>query len=75
MSKYGLAKQIIRSLESEANSVGIDFIDAQEALLVSLVQTIKEASGANHIRGLLQYELDSLGSGGVHEIARGGGHS
>jgi hypothetical protein len=75
MSKYGLAKQVILDLESAAQAAGIDTEEAEEALLVSLVQTLKASLGADYVRGTLQYELDSLGSGGVHEIARGGGHS
>ena len=46
-----------------------------EATIVMLVQALKEAKGPDHVRGILQYEMDSLGSGGVYEIARGGGHS
>ena len=75
MSKYGLAKQVILDLEATAQGAGIDAEEVQEALLVSLVQTLKDSRGADYVRGTLQYELDSLGNGGVHEIARGGGHS
>ena len=75
MSKYSLAKQVILDLEATAQGAGIEAEEVQEALLVSLVQTLKDSRGANYVRGTLQYELDSLGSGGVHEIARGGGHS
>ena len=75
MSKYSLAKQVILDLEATAQGAGIEAEEVQEALLVSLVQTLKDSRGADYVRGTLQYELDSLGSGGVHEIARGGGHS
>lgn len=75
MSKYGLAKRVIRDLDGQASTMSIDCMDAQEALLVSLVQTLKEGKGSEHIRGILRYELDSLGSGGMYEIQRGGGHS
>ena len=75
MSKYGLAKRVIRDLDGMAEAISIDRDDAQEALLISLVQTLKESRGVEHIRGILRYELDSLGSGSVYEIQRGGGHS
>lgn len=75
MSKYGLAKRAIRELDNQAKNMAIDANDAQEALLVSLVQTIKESRGTQHIRGILRYELDSLGTGDMYEIQRGGGHS
>ena len=44
-------------------------------LLISLVQQMKDARGVDYIRSILQYEIDSLGSGGTFEIQRGGGHS
>lgn len=75
MSKYGLAKRVIRDLEGQAKTMAIDGMDAQEALLISLVQTLKEGRGVEHIRGILRYEIDSLGSGGLYEVQRGGGHS
>ena len=75
MSKYGLAKRVIRDLDGQAKMMAIESMDAQEALLISLVQTLKEGRGADHIRGILRYELDSLGSSGMYEIQRGGGHS
>lgn len=75
MSKYSIAKEAIQNLDSEAEANSIDPVDAQEAMLVSLVQTMKEKLGPAHVRGILQYEIDSLGSGGVYEIQRGGGHS
>ena len=69
-SKYGLAKDAITQLNDAAASAGIDPADAQEAMLISLVQSLKELRGADTLRGVLQYEVDSLGSGGVHEIQR-----
>ena len=62
MSKYGLAKQVILDLESAAQAAGIDTEEAEEALLVSLVQALKASMGADYVRGTLQYELDSLGT-------------
>ncbi|NKC00038.1 MAG: hypothetical protein GKR90_16280 [Pseudomonadales bacterium] len=75
MSKYSLAKVTIDQLNQAANADGIGCTEAQEALLVSLVQTLKEEGGAPFVRGVLEYEIDSLGSGGEFEIQRGGGHS
>lgn len=75
MSKYKLSEKIISDLEPAARRIGIDSEDVQEALLVSLVQALRASRGSDYVRGFLQYELDSLGGGGVHEIARGGGHS
>jgi hypothetical protein len=75
MSKYGLAKAAIEKLDAAAKDDNIDVVDAQEALVVSLVQTLKELGGVEFVRGVLKYELESLGSGGLYEIQRGGGHS
>lgn len=75
MSKYSLANEIIANLDGQADAQNIDPVDAQEALFVLLVQALKGNRGADYMRGILQYEIDSLGSGGVYEIARGGGHS
>ena len=69
-SKYGLAKEVIEQLHNRAGEAGIDEADAQEALLISLVQSLKELKGADYMKSILQYEVDSLGSGGVHEIQR-----
>ena len=74
-SKYGVAKEVIAQAKTRAQAEGLDPADVLEATVVSLVQELKDASGPGYVRGVLQYEIDSLGSGGVYEIARGGGHS
>lgn len=74
-SKYGIANEIIAEIDSQSELNNLDAADVQEATLVMLVQALKEARGRDYTRGVLQYEIDSLGSGGVYEIARGGGHS
>lgn len=74
-SKYGIANEIIADIASRSQQHNLDAADAQEATLVMLVQALKETRGRDYTRGVLQYEIDSLGSGGVYEIARGGGHS
>ena len=75
MSKYAVAKDVLTHTVSLADSAGLDPVDVQEALLILLVQALKEGRGAEYMRGILQYEADSLGSGGVHDLPRGGGHS
>ncbi len=74
-SKYGIANEAIAQINDQAAANGVDPADAQEATIVMLVQALKESRGVDATRGILQYEIDSLGSGGVYEIARGGGHS
>ncbi len=75
MSKYGLAKELIEVAHNRAAQTGIDAEDVLEATLVLIVQELKPLRGVESVRGFLQYEIDSLGSGGVYEIQRGGGHS
>jgi len=74
-TKYGIANELIAQVEPMSRDNNIDPADAYEATIVMLVQAMKEAKGPDYVRGVLQYEMDSLGSGGVYEIARGGGHS
>lgn len=80
-SKYALAKTAIEDLTVQADSAGIEPGDAQEALLISLVQALKAEQDPAALRSLLQYELDNLGSGRsggsdeMHDLPRGGGHS
>ena len=74
-SKYGLANESIEQLNCAAGSANIDSSDVQEAMLVTLVQSLKHARGADYLRSFLQYEIDMLGSGSLHEIPRGLGHS
>ncbi len=75
MSKYSIANELVATAREKAEAAGLDSTDVHEATLVMLVQALKESRGAQNTRGILQYEIDSLGSGGVYEIARGGGHS
>ena len=74
-TKYGLAKIAIENLDAEADANGIDPGDAQEALMVTLIQAMKDSRGSGWLKQFLQYEVDMLGSGGVHDVPRGGGHS
>jgi len=69
-TKYGLAKDLIEACNAQSDAAGIDPGDAQEALLISLIQTLKALRGPIALKSVLQYEVDSLGSGGVHEIQR-----
>ena len=74
-SKYGLANESIETLNAAASSANIDCGDVQEAMLVTLVQALKQERGVDYLRSFLQYEIDMLGSGSLHEIPRGIGHS
>lgn len=74
-SKYGLAKELLTNLSRRAEQCALTVSDAEEALLISVIQSMKSDRGDAYLRGILQYEIDSLGSGGVYEIQRGGGHS
>ena len=74
-SKYGIAKEIISAIPARAEPDSIDPVDVQEATLVMLVQELKSTRGVGYLRGVLQYELDSLGSEGVFDLQRGSGHS
>lgn len=69
-SKYSIAKDMIEACNSAASDAGIDPGDVKEALLISVIAALKEERDADNLRSLLQYEVDSLGSGGVHEIQR-----
>ena len=70
MSKYSLAKTVIEQLADASADEGVEVADAQEALLISLVQELKQSRGPEYLKSLLQYEVDSLGSGGQYEIQR-----
>lgn len=74
-SKYTIANELVALGNERADTHALDATDVQEATIVMLVQALKETRGPAHVRGILQYEIDSLGSGGLYEIARGGGHS
>ncbi len=74
-SKYGVANELIAGIDSQASEHNLEARDIQEATLVMLVQALKKQCGVEYVRGLLTYEIDSLGSGDMYEIARGLGHS
>lgn len=74
-TKYELAQTMIDTLTSRAQLESIEVPDACEAALILLVQNLKASRGVDYVHGLLRYEIDSLGSGGVFEVQRGGGHS
>ena len=74
-SKYGVAKAAIEYAAEAAQANTLDCADVHEALLVSLIQTLKESKGASYLVPLLRYEIDVLDSSGQFDIARGGGHS
>lgn len=70
MSKYTLAKEQIKSTADRAEEMGIREVEALEALVVMIVQELKEKIGPVQTKSILQYEVDNLGSGGVYEIQR-----
>lgn len=70
ISKYALAKALIEELAQRSGEAGLEPNDVEEALLISLVQSLKARRGASEVRSILQYEIDSLGSGDVYEIQR-----
>jgi len=70
MSKYSVAKQAISDAVTAGQSENLDAADVLEALIVSAVQSLKEERDAAYVKGVLQYEVDSLGSGGTYEIQR-----
>ena len=74
-SKYGIAKEILSEITARAEPDSLDPTDVQEATLILLVQELKKSRGVGYLRGVLQYELDSLGSEGVFDLQRGSGHS
>ena len=74
MSKYALAKAALAQLSEAAAAHNVEEGDAQVALLIEVIQSLRTQPSVQDLRGLLQYEIDSLGSGGVHEIQRGSGH-
>ena len=73
-SKYTIARELIDQLHQYADSNGLDKTDVEEATLILLIQALKNSRGSKSMRGLLQYEIDSLGTS-MFEIQRGSGHS
>ena len=73
-SKYTIARELIDQLHQYADSNGLDKTDVEEATLILLIQALKNSRGSESMRGLLQYEIDSLGTS-VFEIQRASGHS
>lgn len=73
-TKYTNARELIDQLHQYADSNGLDKTDVEEATLILLIQALKNSRGSESMRGLLQYEIDNLGTS-VFEIQRGSGHS
>ena len=55
---------------SSGSEEGLDDNDVLEALIVTAIQELKKVSEAPYIKGFLQYEVDSLGSGGTYDVQR-----
>jgi len=60
ISKYSIARTVIDQIQQHAAAHGLDAIDVQEATMILLIQALKESRGSDTMRGLLQYEIDSL---------------
>ena len=69
-TKYSIAKDVLEQAAAQAQSGGVAEDEVQEALMVLIIQNLAEVRDAGNVKSLLQYEMDSLGSGGVHEIQR-----
>jgi hypothetical protein len=74
-SKYTIANTLADDLAASATVEALPLGEVQGATLVTLIQALKATTSVQSLRGLLQYEIDSLGSGDVYEVVRAGGHS
>ena len=74
-TKYGIARDVVNYATDQATENNMAAEDLHEALLISLIQALKDSKGVPYLVPLLRYEIDSLDSGGNFDIARGGGHS
>ncbi|NOX50544.1 MAG: hypothetical protein GXP16_08415 [Gammaproteobacteria bacterium] len=70
MSKYSIAKDLIAKATVEGKQESLDATDILEALLVQGIADLKEATSSDYARGFLQYEIESLGSGGIYEVQK-----
>ena len=70
LSKYSLAKSHLEGAICSASSSNEEPSSVVEALIVLAIQELKSMTSRNHARNFLQYEMDSLGSGGVYEIQK-----
>ena len=73
-TKHSIAKDALAAAKSQAADADLTHSEVLEAMLSHLIEGMKEA-GTKDLRGLLQYEVECLGSDGIHELPRGGGHS
>ena len=53
-TKYGFAKDLIEACNAQSDAAGIEPGDAQQALLISLIQTLKALSGPIALKSVLQ---------------------
>ncbi len=74
-NKHDIAKGALADIQRQAQEAAIESSDVMTALLSWLILEMKECSDIQDLPGLIRSELDSLGSGGVYELPRGGGHS
>ena len=69
-TKYSIAKEVLEQVAAQAQSEGVAEDEVQEALMILIIQNLAKVRDAGNVKSLLQYEMDSLSSGGVYEIQR-----
>ena len=74
-TKHSLAKEAIQQLKESAVEAGLAPSEALEALLTWLLLEMKDTPEIVDLKGLIQSEVGALGSDGIADIPRGGGHS
>lgn len=69
-SKHALAKQVLQILEADCAAHTVDRDEGVEALLTLCIQDMQLQRGSNFARDYLQFELGSLGSGGLYDVQK-----
>ncbi len=69
-SKHALAKLMLQALEADCAAEAVDRDEGVEALLTSCIQDMQRQRGSDFTREYLQFELSSLGSGGLYDVQK-----
>ena len=69
-SKHALAKMMLQTLEEVCATENVDRDEGVEALLTRCIQDMQDQRGSNFARDYLQFELSSLGSGGLYDVQK-----
>lgn len=72
---HSLAKEALQQVKQKAVDAGLAPSAVLEALLTWLLLEMNDDPEIADLKGLVQSELNALGSGGSFDIPRGGGHS